>query len=90
MYETLLRARKTMKPAPANVCHRILLNVTRISNAPDRPAPGLRPGPRRDHVTKRPDMGRTTARGNVERRHLLSGFVGLLQRRSTHLLLAEN
>ena len=41
-------------------------------------------GPRRDHVAKRPDSGRTTARANVEGRHLLSGFAGPVQRRSAH------
>ena len=85
MYETLLRARETMKPAPANVCHRIFLDRARVSNPPDCPATRLRLGPRRDRVAKRPDSGRTTAWANVEGRHLLCGFVGRLQLRSPHL-----
>ena len=43
MYETLLRARKKTKPAPANVCHRIFLNRARVSNPPDCADPGLHP-----------------------------------------------
>ena len=81
MYETLLRARKTMKPAPANVCHRIFLDRARVSNPPDRPATRLRLGPRRDRVAKRPNAGRTAAWADVEGRHLLRGSVGRLQLR---------
>ena len=50
-------------------------NRARVSNAPDCPAQGLRLGPRRDRVAKRPNTGRTTAWANVEGRHLQSGFV---------------
>ena len=61
-----------------------LLNMARVSNAPDCTAQGLRLGPRRAHLAKRPNTGRTTARANVEGRHLLSGFVGPVRRRSAH------
>ena len=82
--ETFWRAIKKMRTAPANVCHWILANRARVSNAPDCPATRLRLGPRRDRVAKRPNTGRTTARANVKGRHLLSGFVGPVQRRSAH------
>ena len=59
----------------------LLANMARVSNAPDCTAQGLRLGPRRDQVAKRPDSGRTTAWANVEGRHLLCGFVGRLQPR---------
>ena len=59
--------------------------MARVSNAPDCTAQGLRLGPRRDRVAKRPDSGRTTAWANVEGRHLLSGSVGRLQLRSPDL-----
>jgi hypothetical protein len=58
--------------------------MARVSNPSDRPATGLRLGQPRDRVAKRPDSGRTTARANVEGRHLLSGFAGPVQRRSAH------
>ena len=61
------------------------MNRARNSNAPDRPAQGLRLGPRRARVAKRPNTGRTTAMANVEGRHLLCGFVGRLQLRSPDL-----
>ena len=74
MYQALLRASKKMKPAPANVCHRIFLNRARVSNPPDCPATRLRLGRRRDDATKRPNKGRTAVRASVEGSHLLSGF----------------
>ena len=52
-FETLSRARKKMKPAPANVCHPILANLARLSNGPDCPAPGLHPNRRRGHAGNR-------------------------------------
>ena len=90
MYQTLLRASKKMKPAPANVCHRIFLNRARVSNPPDCADQGLRLGPRRDDATKRPNTGRTAARASVEGRHLLHGFFGRLQPRSPALPAAAS
>ena len=81
MYETLLRARKKTKPAPANVCHRIFLNRARVSNPPDCADPGLHPDRRRDHVGKRPNTGRTATRASLGRRHLLNSFVHRLRTR---------
>ena len=83
-FETFWRAIKKMRTAPANICHWILANRARVLNPPDCADPGLHLGPRRDQVAKRPNTGSTTARANVERRHLLSGFVGPVRRRSTH------
>ena len=53
MYETLLRERKTMKPAPANVCHPILANRVRVSNGLNCATPGLHPNRRRGHAGNR-------------------------------------
>jgi hypothetical protein len=67
-----------------NFKHWNLAKWARVSNASDRPATGLRLGPPRDHVAERRNTGRTTARANVEGRHLLSGFAGPVRRRSAH------
>jgi len=77
-----IKTLRVTRPRSAIQKRQGLLNMARVSNAPDCPAQGLRLGPRRDRVAKRPDSARTTAWANVKGRHLLSGSVGRLQLRS--------
>ena len=61
------------------------MNWARVSNPPDCADPGLRLGPRRDQVAKRPNTERTDARASVEGRHLPDGFFRRLQPRFRNL-----
>ena len=61
--------------------HGIVANRAGVSNPPDCAGPGLHPDRRRDHVTKRPNTGRTATRASVGRRHLLNSFVHRLRPR---------